>query len=279
MLLLKSFKELNEFRNTIKTSDILGFVPTMGALHKGHISLVDIACEESDVVLVSIFVNPTQFNDPADLKRYPRNIDADLKLLSQTCVGAVFIPEIEDIYPEPDQRIFDFGNLTNIMEGSQRPGHFNGVAQVVSRLFDMVKPLKAFFGEKDFQQLAVIKKLVKLMDYNIEIVPCPTIREDDGLAMSSRNTLLNPEQRVKAPLIYKTLLKAREIYKEKSVEELKEWLTDSLNAQALFKVEYFEIVDDHELTAVKSWEWNGMKRGCIAVKIGNIRLIDNIIFD
>ena len=278
MEILKTSLELFQYRKAVPVTKRIGFVPTMGALHEGHLSLVDIASQQTDIVILSIFVNPTQFNDPEDLKKYPRLIDADLSMLAKTSVAAVFIPEVAEIYPEPDLRQFDLGNISNIMEGAHRPGHFNGVAQVVSRLFDMVKPHMAFFGQKDFQQLAIIKKLVEMLQYDIEIVACPIIREPDGLAMSSRNILLTAEQREQASLISKTLFKALERSGTMSVSELKEWVTNTLNAYPFFQVEYFEIIDHYKLKPVTRWEDEGTKVGCIAIKLGRIRLIDNIIF-
>jgi pantoate--beta-alanine ligase len=278
MIILSSAAELQKFRQNIAADKTLGFVPTMGALHAGHISLVDIAASQSDVVIVSIFVNPTQFNDPEDLKKYPRNVKADLEMLSKTTVDAVFIPEVKDIYPVPDKRVFNFGYIEQVMEGAHRPGHFNGVAQVVSKLFDLVMPDKAFFGMKDFQQLAIIKSLVKKFDYPIEIVPCPIIREADGLAMSSRNVLLNAEQRSNAAQIFKVLSEAKLKQHTFSVAELKEWVVKTLNSNPHMAVEYFEIVDDENLTEIKSWKDKGDKIACIAVKIAKIRLIDNINF-
>ncbi|MBN1819215.1 MAG: pantoate--beta-alanine ligase [Prolixibacteraceae bacterium] len=256
----------------------VGFVPTMGALHKGHLSLVEAASEENDVVVVSIFVNPTQFNDKKDLERYPRDLDSDLKLLKTVKCDIVFSPEADEMYPEPDNRIFDFGHLEKVMEGKHRPGHFNGVAQIVSKLFDAVKSSKAYFGLKDFQQLAVIKALVKKMKLEVEIVPCPIIREFDGLAMSSRNRLLTVDQRNEAALIFATLNKARNLIHHKNVQELTEWVTETINKSSMLDVEYFEIVDNENLLPVNNWDEPSTKVGCIAVFCGGVRLIDNIVF-
>jgi len=256
----------------------LGFVPTMGALHKGHLSLVEHAVKENDIVVVSIFVNPAQFNNNSDLKRYPRNLDSDLKLLENTGCDIVFSPTIKEMYPEPDNRIFDFGHLGKVMEGKYRPGHFNGVAKIVSKLFDVVKPQNAYFGLKDFQQLAVVKELARRMYPDIRIVVCPIIRENDGLAMSSRNLLLSIAQRNEAVRIYKTLVKAKKLIHHKSVSELTGWVTETINKNALLDVEYFEIVDDESLLPVTNWEEPAIKVGCIAVNCGDVRLIDNIVF-
>ena len=256
----------------------IGFVPTMGALHEGHLSLVAKAGEMCDIVVVSIFVNPTQFNDKNDLVNYPRTLESDMKLLASTRCDYIFSPSVEEVYPVPDTRKFDFGNLETVMEGAFRPGHFNGVAQVVSRLFEIVLPDKAFFGQKDFQQLAIIKALVRQMNYPIEIVSCEIVREKDGLAMSSRNKLLLPDHRKIAPLIFQTLLHAKELSRVKSVAGVKEYVVNQINANELLRVEYFEIVNDTSLLPVQSWDETGTKVGCIALYAGKIRLIDNIKF-
>lgn len=256
----------------------IGFVPTMGALHEGHLSLVNKAGQETDFVVVSIFVNPTQFNDKGDLERYPRNLEKDVEFLSTTPCKIVFAPEPEEIYPEPDTRQFNFGLLEEVMEGKFRPGHFNGVAQVVSRLFDIVNPDKAFFGEKDFQQLAIIKEMVRRMSIPVEIVPCAIVREADGLAMSSRNMLLTAEQRKNAVHISKTLFEAVNKSKELTVVEVVKWVVEQINANEFLNTEYFEIVDSLTLQPVQNWSDNGEKVGCVAVHCGKIRLIDNIKF-
>lgn len=256
----------------------IGFVPTMGALHSGHLSLVKESKKNSDLTVVSIFVNPTQFNDPEDLKRYPRTLEKDVELLKTVDCDLVFAPSVEEIYPEPDTRKFDFGYLETVMEGAKRPGHFNGVGQVVSRLFDIVKPDKAFFGMKDFQQVAIIKDMVKQLNFPIEIIPCPIIREESGLALSSRNTLLDEEHKKNAPHIYATLKKARNLASQMNVAELKKWITEEINRNLYLETEYVEIVDDTTLNIVQSWEEKGTKVACVAVYAGKIRLIDNIVF-
>ncbi|WP_423129696.1 pantoate--beta-alanine ligase [Gaoshiqia sp. Z1-71] len=257
----------------------IGFVPTMGALHAGHLSLVEEAGKQTDFVVVSIFVNPTQFNDLNDLKKYPKNLKADLKLLDSTACRLVFAPEVETIYPEPDTRQFNFGQLETVMEGQFRPGHFNGVAQVVSKLFMMVEPDKAFFGLKDFQQLVIVKSMVKQLNLPVEIVACPIMREKSGLAMSSRNERLTAEQRENAALIYKTLVEARNKANEMSVEELKNRVVERINDNEYLETEYFEIVDDEELNPVTQWNQPVNKVGCIAVFCGEVRLIDNLVFN
>lgn len=256
----------------------IGFVPTMGALHQGHLSLVEQAGEQSNFVVVSIFVNPTQFNDKSDLERYPRDLAADLQLLKTSPCNLVFAPSAEEMYPEEDTRVFDFGGIGEVMEGAHRPGHFNGVAQVVSKLFNMVKPDFAFFGLKDFQQLAIVNRMVKQLGFSVEIVPCAIVRESDGLAMSSRNRLLDMEQRKNAALISQILFEAVGAKNEYSVEDLKKWVIGKINANPFLQAEYFDIVDDHELKSIASWDDDVNKVGCIAVQCGKVRLIDNITF-
>lgn len=279
---MQVFNTKNELIATLETyrneGKIIGFVPTMGALHEGHLSLVKESKSNSDITVVSIFVNPTQFNDPEDLKRYPRTLEKDLDLLKTVNCDLVFAPSVLEIYPEPDTRKFDFGYLESIMEGAKRPGHFNGVGQVVSRLFDVVQPHKAFFGMKDFQQVAIIKNMVKQLNYSVEIIPCPIIREESGLAKSSRNTLLEENYKKNAPHIYATLKKACTFVPEMKVEELKKWITDEINSNPFLEVEYVEIVDDTTLKIVEDWSESGTKVACVAVYAGKIRLIDNIVF-
>lgn len=278
MIQVNTAKELHSELQRIATNKSVGFVPTMGALHQGHISLVKQAVSENPVVVVSIFINPTQFNDPNDLERYPRTLDNDLKLLEPTGCSIVFTPNAKEVYPEPDKRKFNFGNLEEVMEGKHRPGHFNGVAQVVSRLFDMVKPTKAYFGLKDFQQLAIVKNMVKQLQLPLEIVPCAIIREKNGLAMSSRNELLTDEQRKNAAVISETLFIAKELKAQKSVQEITDWVTATINKNPFLDVEYFEIVDNEQLQPIKNWDDDSTKVGCVAAFCGEIRLIDNIVF-
>jgi len=267
---------LDAYRNQGKS---IGFVPTMGALHEGHLSLVSQAGKENELVVVSIFVNPTQFNNPADLERYPRTLEEDMKKLATIGDPMVFAPSVEEMYPEPDTRQFNFGDLETVMEGRFRPGHFNGVGQIVSKLFDVVMPRRAYFGLKDFQQLAIIKEIVRQLHYDIEIVPCEIVREADGLAMSSRNQLLTSEHRAAAPVISQILFEAKKLVGEKSVEELTAWVQEKINKSPLLEVEYFEIVDDNYLQPVKTWDEPTVKVGCIAVHAGKVRLIDNVILE
>lgn len=279
MILVRTVSELKSVLKSSGKADLVGFVPTMGALHKGHLSLVQNAVDENPLVVVSIFVNPTQFNDSKDLDRYPRTLVADMKLLETTGCQIVFAPDVTEIYPEPDTRKFDFGQLDKVMEGKHRPGHFNGVAQVVSKLFEMVQPQKAYFGLKDFQQLAVIKNMVKQLNLSIEIVPCPIIREESGLAMSSRNELLSSEERANAAAISQTLFKAKELKTGKTVSELEKWVAETINKNPYLEVEYAEIVDDTELQPIKNWDESNRKVLCVAVFCGKIRLIDNIVLN
>jgi pantoate--beta-alanine ligase len=280
MLVIKEITELQELiERKKKAGKTIGFVPTMGALHPGHISLVENAGQQSDYVVVSIFVNPTQFNDKKDLINYPRTLEQDLDLLDNTSCQLVFAPEVKTMYPEPDTRRFDFGELEQVMEGQFRPGHFNGVAQVVSKLLVMVKPDKAFFGLKDFQQLVIIKALVKQLNLPVEIVACPTMREHDGLAMSSRNQRLTSEQRSNATHIYQTLTAARNKAKEMSVKDLRKWVIETIDQNSFLETEYFEITDDENLNPIDSWDSPLNKVGCVAVHCGEVRLIDNIVFE
>ncbi len=266
---------LQGFRSEGKS---IGFVPTMGALHKGHVSLVERSVAENDITVVSIFVNPTQFNDKNDLMNYPRMPEKDIAMLEAAGVNVVFMPTESEIYPEPDTRVFDFGMLNKVMEGKFRPGHFNGVAQVVSKLFDIVEPHRAYFGQKDYQQLSIIRAMVRMLGYRIEIVGCPIVREPDGLAMSSRNLLLTPEHRKSAPLIYQTLAEARNKTNEFSVKDVIDWVVNRINSDPNLKVEYFELADADSLLPVLGWDHPNGIVGCIAVWAGNIRLIDNMMF-
>lgn len=279
MILIRTVSELKSMLESSGKAGSVGFVPTMGALHKGHLSLVQKAVEENPLVVVSIFVNPTQFNDSKDLERYPRTLNADMNLLKTTGCQIVFAPEVTEIYPEPDTRKFNFGKLETVMEGKHQPGHFNGVAQVVSKLFEMVQPQKAYFGLKDFQQLAIIKNMVKQLNLQVEIIPCPIIREESGLALSSRNELLSAEERTNAATISKTLFMAKELKTDKTVSELEKWVTETINKNPFLKVEYAEIVDDTELQPVKNQNETNSKVLCVAVYCGKIRLIDNIVLN
>lgn len=256
----------------------LGFVPTMGALHEGHLSLVRKSVEECHTTVVSIFVNPTQFNDSEDLKKYPRTLEKDLGLLDQILGpdDVVFCPSEKEIYPEPDRRIFDLDPLDKVMEGKFRPGHFNGVAQVVSRLFEIVKPDKAYFGSKDFQQVAIIRRLVELINARVDIVACPIIREPDGLAMSSRNALLDPQARQEAPLIFQALKFAAKNTPGMQPDEIRDAVSKMIGQAKTMKLEYFEIVGKDNLLPIHAWGHENSYQACIAVWAGKVRLIDNI---
>lgn len=275
---METITNSEELRRALGSRDRsgIGFVPTMGALHAGHRSLVERARRECATVVVSVFVNPTQFNDKTDLKNYPRTPEADLRLLEEVGADYVFMPSVEEVYPEPDTRTFDFGMIDKVMEGATRPGHFNGVAQVVSRLFDLVKPAKAYFGEKDFQQIAVIREMVRQLRIPVEIIPCPIVRGEDGLALSSRNTLLDTDHRTAAPYIYKVLKAAVEKSHQTTPDQLAAWVTAQVESNPLLKVIYFQVVDTATMQQVRTWEESPAIQGCIAVQAGDIRLIDNI---
>ena len=275
MKVFESVKELRAELDKAEQSGI-GFVPTMGALHAGHRSLVERARRENGTVVVSVFVNPTQFNDKNDLKHYPRTPEADARLLEQAGADFVLMPTVEEIYPQPDTRQFDFGLIDKVMEGATRPGHFNGVAQVVSRLFDIVRPARAYFGEKDFQQIAVIKSMVAQLALPIEIVECAIVRGEDGLALSSRNTLLDAAHRAAAPHIYATLRAAVAQSQGMAPARLKEWVTAEVERNPLLKVIYYQSVDARTMQEVAAWDDSPRIQGCIAVQAGDIRLIDNI---
>ncbi|WP_369793890.1 pantoate--beta-alanine ligase [Prevotella sp. 10(H)] len=256
----------------------VGFVPTMGALHQGHLSLVKQCIADNDICIVSIFVNPTQFNNKEDLDKYPRTLERDCQYLEEAGVNIVFAPTVEEIYPEPDTRQFDFGQLDKVMEGEHRPGHFNGVAQVVSRLFDIVKPDRAYFGQKDFQQLAIIREMVRQLNLKVEIVPMPIVREPSGLALSSRNERLNSEQKEEAVNISKVLFESKEWMKSESVDTVIRKVTEKLDAVKDLRVEYYEIVDGNTLQSIADWKDSEYIVGCIAVFCGEVRLIDNIVY-
>ena len=245
-------------------------------MHAGHLSLVNRCVSENDICVVSVFVNPTQFNNPNDLLTYPRTLENDCRLLESSGCNYVFAPTVEEMYPEPDTRVFDFGKVSQVMEGARRPGHFNGVAQIVSKLFYAVEPDVAYFGEKDFQQIAVIRAMVKQLDIPVEIVDCPIQREVDGLALSSRNTRLTPEQRQKAPVIARTLKESITFVPEKSVREVLDYVVSTINAVPEMEVEYFEIVDGNTLESIENWSDTSYPVGCITVYCGEVRLIDNI---
>lgn len=281
MKLCKKIVELqNELFEVRKKGQSVGLVPTMGALHDGHVSLVKRSIAENDVTIVSVFLNPTQFNDKKDLERYPQNLDADCELLEKCGADYVFAPTVEEMYPVPDKRRFDFPPVTSVMEGAHRPGHFNGVCQVVSRLFYITKPDAAYFGEKDWQQIAVIKQLVKSLGLKIKIVECELIREESGLAMSSRNALLTAEERDVASNIYRVLKESVSYATSHSVQETHDFVVNSINTYPELTVEYFSIVNNDTLEDVAKWDDCPGISGCITVFCGKtpIRLIDHIAY-
>lgn len=277
MKLIQTIDELRKELHAVrKEGKSIGLVPTMGALHEGHASLVKRAVAENDIVVVSDFVNPTQFNDKNDLLKYPRTLDADCELLEKNGAAYVFAPSVEEIYPEPDNRQFSYAPLDTVMEGKYRPGHFNGVCQIVSKLFLIVEPDRAYFGEKDFQQLAIIREMVRKYPFNINIVGCPIVREADGLALSSRNTRLSAEQRIQALQISKTLFDSLEYAKSHTLGETKQYVENRIAESEGLRLEYFEIVDGNTLQTVSEWDDSDYIVGCITVFCGDVRLIDNI---
>lgn len=278
---MRTIKSVSELKDTVKSlkndGKSVGLVPTMGALHEGHISLVNCCRKENDIVVVSVFVNPTQFNNKEDLRTYPRTEEADKALLEAAGCDIVFMPTVEEIYPEPDTRVFNLGKVAEVMEGAMRPGHFNGVAQIVSKLFSFVEPDKAYFGEKDFQQIAVIREMVRLEKFKLQIVPCPIVREADGLAKSSRNVRLTPENRAIAPNIAKTLFASVEYAKSHTVAETEKMVIDTINSYGM-EVEYYQIVDALTMQPVNDWNAAPHITGCVTVYCGDVRLIDNIAY-
>ncbi len=294
MIILNSKLQLSAYTDNVRNQhNSIGFVPTMGALHSGHISLVDMAKYQCDKVVCSIFVNPTQFNDLNDLKNYPRTIEVDCQMLEKAGCDAVFIPDVQEMYSTQELELkkqgvedkswtegkdIDFGIIGRVMEGAHRPGHFNGVAQIVSKLFRLVKPDKAYFGQKDFQQLAIIRSMVKQLDMKVEIISCPIIREKNGLAMSSRNERLTPLERERAAIISQTLFQVKELQKQKNITELKDFAENFIKTEPLIQLEYFEISNSETLEPVINYpQANKSAVACIAVKLGGVRLIDNIL--
>mgnify|MGYP004711844009 FL=1 len=277
MKLIQTIQELRTELDALrKEGKTIGLVPTMGALHAGHASLVKRAVAENDVVVVSDFVNPTQFNDKNDLLKYPRTLDADCKLLEECGASFVFAPSVEEIYPEPDTRQFSYAPLDTVMEGKFRPGHFNGVCQIVSKLFLIVEPTRAYFGEKDLQQLAIIREMVRKYPLNLEIVACPIDREAEGLALNSRNARLSDEQRIQALQISKTLFASVEYAQTHTLAETKAFVESAISTAEGLRLEYFEIVDGNSLQTVCDWKDGSYIVGCITVFCGEVRLIDNI---
>ena len=277
MKVIHTIKDLQAELSVLKAQDKkVGLVPTMGALHAGHASLVKRSVNENEVTVVSVFVNPTQFNDKNDLVKYPRTLDADCKLLEACGATYAFAPSVEEMYPEPDTRQFSYAPLDTVMEGAFRPGHFNGVCQIVSKLFEAVKPHRAYFGEKDFQQLGIIREMVRQMQFDLEIVGCPIVREEDGLALSSRNARLSAEERENALKISQTLFKSRTFAATHTVGETLKFVEDAIAAVPGLRLEYFEIVDGNTLQKVDNWNQTSYVVGCITVFCGDVRLIDNI---
>lgn len=280
MKILNTVAEVQDFITTCrKENKTVGYVPTMGALHSGHISLVKQALNTCDICIVTVFVNPTQFNDPKDLETYPRDFESDAKKLEEAGAHAVFYPSVKEVYPTEDKRYFNVGAVAEVMEGSYRPGHFNGVMQVVSRFFDIIKPDKAFFGEKDFQQIAVVRAMVKQLALPVEILACPIIREPDGLALSSRNVRLTPENRAQAPKIHRILSLSTQWMESYSPARVKEKVIDEINSIPGMRVEYYEIVNGTSLLPIESWDDSSYIIGCITVYCGDVRLIDNIHYN
>lgn len=279
MLVVKTVVELQQFLSSFKHQPV-GFVPTMGALHQGHLSLIEKAITENDIVVVSIFVNPTQFNNKEDLEKYPRNTEKDIALINDSFNNyqnmVVFLPDVKEVYPHPFKKCYDFGNLSLVMEAQHRPGHFDGVGMVLERFFEMIHPTKAYFGEKDFQQLAVVRNLVKQLKLNIEIIGCPIIREINGLAMSSRNERLKLDQKEQAANIYRFLQEIQHQHKSLSVDKVKQNFIAAIKTIPALELEYFEITDGNTLLSINDWEETSYCVAFVAVFIGGVRLIDNI---
>ena len=280
--MIKVFNKIVDLQNQLfedrKKGKEIGFVPTMGALHEGHASLVRRSVKENGITVVSVFVNPTQFNDKNDLKNYPRTLEADCELLEKCGADYVLAPSVEEMYPEPDTRQFEYPPVSTVMEGAHRPGHFNGVCQVVSRLFYIVKPTRAYFGEKDWQQIAVVKAMVRHLGISVQIVECEIVRDEDGLAKSSRNTLLSADERAIAPNIYKALKASVKYAENHTLKETHDKVVDDINKVDGLDVEYFSIVDGNTLQDIENWEDSPYVVGCITVYCGKtpIRLIDHI---
>lgn len=280
---MQVFEKINHIRDFIQThrekGETIGFVPTMGALHEAHLSLVDYAKQETDIVAVSVFVNPAQFNNPDDLQKYPRDMEGDIQKLKQREVDVVFAPSEQEMYPEKITKQYDFGHLDKVMEGKHRPGHFNGVAIIVHKLFTIINPDKAYFGNKDYQQLVIIQQLTRQENIPVEVVGCPIIRESDGLAMSSRNQRLSRQEREIAPVLYQTLKKAVELKNHKTIDDVKRFVSEAIKNTNAINLEYFEIADSNTLTSISEWSESDYPRGFIAAWLGDVRLIDNIAFN
>jgi pantoate--beta-alanine ligase len=278
---MEIFKSVTDLRTYLSPSweqgRSIGFVPTMGALHKGHLSLIEEAKKENEQVICSIFVNPIQFNNPDDLKNYPRMLEQDIQKLTSAGCNVLFAPPEQEVFPEPVTETFDFGDLDKVMEGKFRPGHFHGVAAVVKRLFEIVKPTRAYFGLKDYQQLLLIHKMTKEHKLPVEIVPCPIIREDNGLAMSSRNERLSHAQRKQAGILYEILKMVRIRSGYSTIKEIRYYVEQQFKRNKHVRLEYFEIVDMYSLKPLQTWTESNTSIACIAAWVGEIRLIDNMI--
>lgn len=281
MYIIHSVQELKQLVSAAKSAGkTVGLVPTMGALHEGHASLIDRSVKECDTTVVSVFVNPTQFNDPNDLNHYPRTLDADCRLIEERGGDIVFAPSVEEIYPAPDTRVFSYPPIDTVMEGAKRPGHFNGVCQIVSKLFEMTTPDRAYFGEKDFQQIAVIRAMMKDLGFDFKLVACPIVREESGLALSSRNALLSEDERETAASIGKVLFESRRQMADRDVRATHDFVVNALNAIDGLEVEYFDIVNADTLQPIAAWDEAQRVQGCITVFCGKrpVRLIDNIAY-
>jgi pantoate--beta-alanine ligase len=279
--MLRFFENIGPLQEFLETRNLdhhtIGFVPTMGALHEGHLSLIRQSKKENDLTVCSIFVNPIQFNDPKDLEHYPRNLDEDLALLKKEKCDVVFFPSADEIYPETPKEKFDFGELEKVMEGMFRPGHFNGVATVVKRLFEIVKPTRAYFGLKDFQQVVIIHTMTQKYNLPVEIVPCRIVREKNGLAMSSRNQLLSPQEKKQAEILFSTLKNTKAKSGFATIQEIKNEVKKRFEKTPNVRLEYFEIVDMYSLKSLKTWSDSKNVIACIAAYVGKVRLIDNMI--
>lgn len=279
--MLRFFENIGPLQEFLETRNLdhrtIGFVPTMGALHEGHLSLIRQSKKENDLTVCSIFVNPIQFNDPKDLKHYPRNLDEDLALLKKEACDVVFFPSADEIYPETPKEKFDFGELEKVMEGMFRPGHFNGVATVVKRLFEIVKPTRAYFGLKDFQQVVIVHTMTKKYKLPVEIVPCRIVREKNGLAMSSRNQLLSPQEKKQAEILFSTLKNTKAKSGFATIQEIKNDVKKRFEKTPNVRLEYFEIVDMYSLKSLQTWSDSKNVIACIAAYVGKVRLIDNMI--
>jgi pantoate--beta-alanine ligase len=277
MKVLTKIADVGNYIEILKQKSLsIGFVPTMGALHQGHLSLIEKSSHENDITLCSIFINPIQFNNKEDFDKYPVQSDRDIEMLEKAGCNMVFIPSVDEMYPEPITEVNDFGLLDNFMEGAFRKGHFNGVGIVVKRLFEITEPDKAYFGEKDFQQLQILRHLVKTNNLPVEIVSCPIIRETDGLAMSSRNVRLTSEERKIAPQIYRALNMCSELGSTRTVQQVKSIFLNEISAFPEFQIDYFEIADEATLQPITNWSESKNPRAFVAIFLGNVRLIDNI---